>query len=247
MTLIQIVNKIMRRLREDEVTTVNEHAYSRLIGEFVNDIKEEMEDTWLWTVNETVVDTTILNDSTTTTYDITETNDRSFMVRRARDKTPMAFDVTTNDIGGQLYDKPLKYILESQNGRDSSTNTRVPKYFAIRPDADGRGYSLELEVPSNSTRTWRTYWYAPQESLDVDGTDDDVNILLPSRPLYLGTLFLAQHERGEEIGEPGNIAEQRYRNSLASAIELDLQVHKASDEHDMTNLEEMRNGLWEAV
>jgi hypothetical protein len=36
MTYLQLVNSVLRRLREDEVTTVAQTSYSKLIGEFVN-------------------------------------------------------------------------------------------------------------------------------------------------------------------------------------------------------------------
>ena len=36
-------------------------------------------------------------------------------------------------------------------------------------------------------------------------------------------LFLAFNERGEEMGEPGNMAERRYATSLVDAIDADVQ------------------------
>jgi len=78
-TQLTIVNSVLRRLRETEVSTVAASDYSKLIGTFVNDAKETLEDMWFWTVNETVIDTTILNDSSTRTYDLTDTTDRSLM------------------------------------------------------------------------------------------------------------------------------------------------------------------------
>ena len=44
MTYLQLVNSVLRRLREDEVTTVGQTSYSKLIGEFVNDAKRTVED-----------------------------------------------------------------------------------------------------------------------------------------------------------------------------------------------------------
>ena len=48
MTYLQLVNSVLRRLREDEVTTVAQNSYSKLIGEFVNDAKRIVEDSWDW-------------------------------------------------------------------------------------------------------------------------------------------------------------------------------------------------------
>ncbi len=237
-----IVNDVLQRLREDIVSTVSSTAYSKLIAMFLNDAKEELEDQWFWTVNEVEIDTTITSDGTRE-YDLTSTTDRSFLVRSINDQLPMAYDITSSE-NGQLFDIPLKALRQFRNKYQGTVPTLPnPTVFAIKPDSDGRGYTLELEQGSSSTRSWRTYWYAPQAELALDGTADDTNILLPERPLYLRTLYYALNERGEEIGEPGGVAEVRANNSAAAAMELDTQVHKKSDEKDMTNLEYLRNGM----
>jgi len=242
-TQLTIVNKVLQKLREDTVSSVANSSYAKLIAMFVNDAKEDLEDMWFWTVNETAIDTSILGDSSTREYDLTATTDRSFLVRRIDDLMPMAFDITASS-QGSLQDVPLKSL---RVYRDSFSGTPpiqdTPTTFAIKPDADGRGYTLELMHASSSARTWRTYWYAPQAELATDGTNDATNILLPERPVYLQALYYAYNERGEELGEPGSIAEQRAHRAAAAAMEVDTQVNKKSDEKDMTNLEQLRNGI----
>lgn len=48
MTYLQIINAVLRRLRETEVTDVDETDYSKLIGEYVNSVKKEVEAAWDW-------------------------------------------------------------------------------------------------------------------------------------------------------------------------------------------------------
>lgn len=48
MNYLQAINKVLRRLREDEVTSPDATAYSKLIGEFVNDANRTVEDAWNW-------------------------------------------------------------------------------------------------------------------------------------------------------------------------------------------------------
>ena len=48
MTYLEIVNSVLIRLRENEVQSVNENSYSKLIGELVNDAKRIVEDSWDW-------------------------------------------------------------------------------------------------------------------------------------------------------------------------------------------------------
>ena len=50
MTYLQVVNSVLRRLREDTVSSVTENDYSTLIGDLVNTVKSEIEDAWKWNV-----------------------------------------------------------------------------------------------------------------------------------------------------------------------------------------------------
>ena len=51
MTYLEAVNKVLRRLREPEVGSVDETVYSKLIGEFVNDAKSLVQNAWSWSGN----------------------------------------------------------------------------------------------------------------------------------------------------------------------------------------------------
>jgi hypothetical protein len=48
MNYIQLVNDVLIRLRETEVSSVNDNAYSKLIAKFVNDAKRNVEDAYNW-------------------------------------------------------------------------------------------------------------------------------------------------------------------------------------------------------
>ena len=48
-TYLDLVNDVLVRLREAQVTSVSQNGYSSLIGALVNDAKRETEDAWnLW-------------------------------------------------------------------------------------------------------------------------------------------------------------------------------------------------------
>ena len=241
-TQLNIVNDVLRRLREDEVSSVATSAYATLMAMFLNDAKEDLEDEWFWAVNEISIDTSITSDGART-YDLTSTTDRSFLIRQINDQTPHAYDVTTNQ-NGQLMDIPLKRLQQVRDTyRGTVPDVEAPREFAITPDSDGRGYTLTLAQGATSARTWRTYWYAPQAELALDGTADNTGIVLPERPLFLRTLYYALNERGEEMGEPGGIAERKSDKAATAAKEIDMQVQKKTNEKDMTNLEFLRNTL----
>ena len=48
MTYLQIVNNILKRLRERTVASVEESTYSKLIGVLVNDALIDVESAWHW-------------------------------------------------------------------------------------------------------------------------------------------------------------------------------------------------------
>jgi hypothetical protein len=241
-TQLNIVNDVLRRLREDTVSTIDSNAYSVLIAMFLNDAKEDLEDMWFWNAYETSIDTTIT--VSTNTFDLSSTNDRSFLIRQADDDTPHAYDITTSQ-NGQLYDVALKRLQENRNTyRGTVPELAAPTIFALEYASDYRGFQLKLEQNASTERTWRTHWYIPQAELALDGTDDSTELQLPERPLYLRTLYYALNERGEEMGEPGNVADMRAEKAAAAAMEIDMQVQKKSNEKDMTNVEQLRNRLY---
>jgi uncharacterized membrane protein YoaK (UPF0700 family) len=66
MTYLDIVNKVLRRLRESEATTVqgtgNINSYTRLIGDYVNEAKAQIETSYDWSaLRDTLTLTTAAN------------------------------------------------------------------------------------------------------------------------------------------------------------------------------------------
>jgi hypothetical protein len=55
MIYLDIVNSVLRRLRENEVSSVQETPYSKLIGDLVNVVKREVEDAWDWSALRTTL------------------------------------------------------------------------------------------------------------------------------------------------------------------------------------------------
>lgn len=241
-TQLAIVNKVLERLREDTVTSVNDNAYAKLIATFVNDAIMDIEDyNHEWSVYITQIDTTIT--AGTTSYELTETNDRSWLMRDpSDDQIPLAYDVTSGDVRC-LFDASYKAVLRERALADPSNTTHSdPQVFAIHADADGRGWTLQMLwglKAGESDHTWRSYWYIPQGELARDGTADGTEILLPARIVELRALFYALNERGEEMGIFGGVADKRSTDAIAAAMEADAAVQKRIAEIDMTNRENL--------
>lgn len=224
-TQLTIVNNVLDELREDQVSSVADTAYSKLIGIFVNRAKELLEDTnHQWSAYITEVDDTWTADGSTVTIDVTETNDRSSLMRDVdNEQLPAVYDITTDELG-QCIDYPHQDILRDRALNTSGKTTTNPRVFSITADSDGRGFTMNIPyaVTSGATsRSWRAYWYIPQAKLALDGTDDSTQIVLPARPIELFALYLALNERGEEMGQPGGLAATAAKDALASAIERD--------------------------
>ena len=47
-TYLSLVNDVLVRLREPQVTTVSQNTYSALIGKFINDTKRQVADAYDW-------------------------------------------------------------------------------------------------------------------------------------------------------------------------------------------------------
>ena len=76
MTYIELVNGVLRRLRENEVGVLASDEYATMIGDFVNDAKTFIENSWNWsglrkeTTLTTVTGQTLYPLTTAASYDI---------------------------------------------------------------------------------------------------------------------------------------------------------------------------------
>lgn len=209
MTLLETVNGILRRLREDAVSDTADTTYSKMIVDFVNDAKTLVENAWDWTaLRDTITVTTV---ASTTNYSLTGSGTRLKVINVLNDtsnfevlkKSQTQIDkiqtLTTNPEGS-----PNFYIFR---GTDSNGDLTVDFY----PVPDGV-YSVDFNV------------IKPQATL-VASTDDATRLLVPAEPVLHLALGMAIRERGETGGtsaqEHFNIAD----GFLADAIALDASRH----------------------
>lgn len=236
MTFLDLLNKVLRRLREDTVNTMDGTEYSRLVSEFIAEIHQECVEVHDWTSMRHTINLAVANG--TRTYNLGKTIANGGNV-------PNTERVTTTDslLVYDQYNQPMAFLFDSDSDTQGNrmipisqtnmerlyqsnralTNTE-PNYFSYRLHPSNDGLELTLWPIPATTRTARLTFWTPEEEPTTEGTDDNTALLVPWKPVYLGTLMLALNERGEEMGEPGNIAERRYYNSLARAIEADQQL-----------------------
>ena len=206
MTYLQLVNAVLRRLREEQVTTVAESDYSQLIGDLVNDAKKLVEDSWDWTAlrSSKVISTT----AGTATYSLTDFGQRAKILYVHND--------TQNSIVSQ---ESLQRIRELNLGTDSAQGTI--NYYALS-GIDGNGdLQITFYQTPNAANTINVYGVKRPNDLENDSDD----LLIPSQPVVQWAYSYALRERGETGGDSG--AEQAIfaKNDLATAISLDAGQH----------------------
>ena len=91
-TYRSIVNKVLRRLREDTVAadwignltdSSDVDDYQKLIGDFVNEAKQTVEDSWAWSFLRTLQ--TVTTSASTATYSIPSATDRTTVLQVIND------------------------------------------------------------------------------------------------------------------------------------------------------------------
>lgn len=209
MTYLQLVNAVLRRLREEQATTVAESDYSQMIGDLVNEAKRLVEDSWDWSALRTThsFDTV----AGTSEYSLTDFGVRSEVFN--------VFDTTEDR---ELYKKPLAEILRTNVVSNDATNTSY-SYAMNGVDANG-DIKLRLFPTPNSTNSIQVY--------GVKRTDDLVNdsdtVAIPASCIISWAYSYALIERGETGGQSGSEQALFAKNDLSTAIALDAGLH--SDE-----------------
>lgn len=202
MNYIQLVNSVLRRLRETEVSSVTDNAYSKLIGEFVNDAKRQVEDAYAWNaLSET------LSASTTNgifNYVLEGSGQRFRMIDVLNDTSnSVVQNATTRWMNEQFLltsvqrGSPAYYNF---NGTDSNGDTQVDLF----PIPNGV-YEIRFNI------------IKPQVALSADAD----TLLVPSEPVIFNATARAIAERGEDGGILAGEMAFIYNQSLADAIAIE--------------------------
>lgn len=199
-TYLDIVNKVMRRLRENDVTSVQETPYSKMIGELVNVVKAEVEDTWNWSALRTTI--TANTQANIYSYVLTDSGVRTRIIDVIDDTNNTRLDYqTTTWFDEQFLTADLEYGAPSWwnlNGVDSNGDSKADLY----PVPDGV-YAIRFNVVK------------PQADLVLDSDE----ILVPYQIVVEGALARAISERGADGGYQEQ--EARYQRILSDYIAID--------------------------
>jgi hypothetical protein len=201
MTYLQLVNAVLRRLREDEVTTYKENSYSKLIGDFVNEAKREVEDAWNWIQLRTTIQVTC--ESGTFRYTLTDAGQRFRILQ------------VYNDTQDTVMRKaPYEWMNNAFNGSNPSTGS--PQLWDINGSSAGDPNVDVFPIPDTAD-VLNFNMVLPQDDLDSDGTSLEV----PNWPVVLGAHAKALSERGEDGSTQFAEVMMNYNRALSDAIAID--------------------------
>lgn len=201
-TYLQAVNSVLRRLRESEVSTVSENAYSKMIGELVNDSKSSVEAAFGWNALSDTL--TAVTTADIFSYVLEGSGVRFRVIDAINDSKNLFMQVA-----------PTSWMTQ-QFMQDSPTRG-APTYFNFNgQDANGDTLVDVFPVP-DSAYTLRFNVMLPQEPLSAD-TD---LIKVPGDVVILNAFARAVVERGEDGGLQSSEAYALAKNLMADYIALE--------------------------
>lgn len=181
-TYLDLVNKVLIRMRENQVTSVDQNKYSALIGAFVNKAKKDVEMAWNW-------------EGLRTTFTVTTVagTQRYYLTDLRTDKRTMLVWNDTND------HVVMPLSLEEANvqaltGTPESSSDVQHYFWNGLNSSEDVGVDL-FPVPSN-VQVLRFVLTAPPDDLE-----DDTDLLyIPYQPVVELAVAYAKGERGEDGG-----------------------------------------------
>jgi len=200
-TYLQLVNEVLTRLREPTVQTVSENTLSTLVGQWVNDVKRQVNDAYDWDALNTYIDVTCVPNQWTG-YSITGAGQR-FRINDVLNVTrywPMygidkpSIDRLIYMVNVPVHNPPVNFNL---GGVDSNGDMQV-SFWPIPNSTDTIKFSLI--VPEN------------------DFSSDSDTTKMPREPIVLGAYARALVERGEDGGLSSSEAQAIYKQVLADYI-----------------------------
>ena len=205
MTYLNIMNNVLRRLREEEVTSVNETTYSKMIGDFINDAKSIVEQAADWSgLRTTLVITTAASDNQ---YTLIDSANLVKVMSVINDTQNCFMEYQTKD----WFNDKL-YISDAVEG--------APKYYTFDGLASGNTQVLVNPTPDG---VYSLRFNIVQREGELTSNTD--SLLIPAQPVIHYAVALAARERGETGGtstaEYFAIADKY----LSDAIAIDAAKH----------------------
>jgi len=210
MTYLELVNAVMRRLRESEVSTVqgtgNSNSYARLIGDFVNEAKSQVEVAWDWSALRSTL--TLTTTPNVFNYELNGTQNN--------------FKVL--DVWNDSDDIEMQYKSASWFNREFLTatpQTGTPMFYNFNGVSADRDTQVDIYPIPDAVYDLR--FNITQRNLPF--SEDTDTTVLPTRPIILLATAMAIEERGEDGGQQSMNAYAASQSALSDEIAMDAARH----------------------
>lgn len=202
MNYIQLVNSVLRRLRETEVSSVADNAYSKMIGEFVNDAKRQVEDAYSWnSLSDTL---TAVTAPTIFNYVLVGSGQRFRMIDALND--------TSNSM---MVNAPTRWM--DEKFLLTTAQSGAPKYYNFNGTNSNGDTQVDLYPIPDGVYNIRFNVIKPQVPL----SEDSDTLLIPHEPVIFNATARALAERGEDGGIMSGEMYALYTQSLGDAIAIE--------------------------
>lgn len=201
MTYLELVNDVLVRLREKEVTSVTATSYSKLIGKYVNDIKRQVEDSYNWNALASTITVPTVVDTYNYVLTGSGTKFKVMDVINDTDNWTMQY-VDSKSMNDLFLEQPLV--------------KGSPLYYNFNGTQSG-DILVDIYPIPNKVTNLRFNFFIPQAALSANS---DV-ILVNPEVVALGAYAKAIVERGEDAGMQSSEAWQLYRSALSDAIAIE--------------------------
>jgi len=206
MTYLQLVNSVLRRMREDEVTTVQQNTYSKMVGDFVNDAKDQVETAWDWSALRTTL--TITTTAGIFNYALTGSQNRV----KALDVINDTSNVFMEYRGSSWFND--KYL-------NQNTVSGSPEYYTYN-GINGNG-DTQVDIYPNPDGVYNIRFNCVKRNAVLSENTDE--LMIPSMPVIHLAIALLARERGETGGTSAPEYFAIADKYLSDAIALDAQKH----------------------
>lgn len=206
MTHLEVLNNVLRRLREDEATAIDDTDYIKMISDFVNDAMDMVQNVHNW--SSLFVDIDITTVDTVQEYAITGLGQLGQIYYAYNDtsdcelkETSLSVIKRNTDMSTSTASSPTSYAFSSVSAAD---DPRV----SLWPIPDG-AYDLTFSVKQHQGAV----------------TDGATEILVPEQPVIQLALAMAKEERGEDGSQGSSNSMGKAKAVLSDYVALDIERH----------------------
>lgn len=223
MTYREMINAVLRRLRQNTINVIwdgdledatNVSAYQKLIGDFVEEVRKEVENSWNWRALFDTDTDSISGPITTPSRTIYASN---FTLNISDPGLFKLVQIVHTDTGQPLIELSYAEMRKLHLANTSNVPGR-PMYYSISDRTDNYlGNTVQVYPPADQEYEFESLMFTGEDPL----TESQDITSLPSHVIILGAWARAIAERGEDGGSLSDMVFGQYSNALSDEIQKD--------------------------